>query len=127
MGPVSDRPPDPPDREFADPTRRTYLALERTVLAWWRTGFAAIALALAVGRLLPEVAKLPRGPFLALGVGYGVLALALMGVASARQRSNMRNLRGGGFSHLPTGLVFGLTIYMVVLGAATVGVMFWGL
>jgi uncharacterized membrane protein YidH (DUF202 family) len=128
MGPVSGpAPSDPPERDFADPTRRTYLALERTVLAWWRTGFAGIAVALAVGRLLPEVAKLPRGPFLALGVGYGILAIAFIVVASVRQRSNMRALQDGGFSPLATRLVIGLTVYMVVLGAATIGALFWGL
>src|SRR5436190_22996639 len=33
---------DPPefDREHADASRRTHLAAERTLLAWWRTGLA---------------------------------------------------------------------------------------
>ena len=30
------------ERDFGDPTRRTYLAQERTLLAWWRTAFAAM-------------------------------------------------------------------------------------
>ncbi len=120
-------PSDPPEPDFAEPTRRTYLALERTVLAWWRTGFAGIAVALAVGRLLPEVAKLPRGPFLALGVGYGVLALAFMVVANVRQRANMRALKEGGFSPLDARVVLGLTVYMVLLGVATVAALFWGI
>ena len=37
------------------------------MLAWWRTAFAAIGVALAVGRLVPEIAHLPKVPFLILG------------------------------------------------------------
>ena len=37
--------------------RRTSLANERTQLAWWRTGLTALAVALAVGRLVPEIGK----------------------------------------------------------------------
>ena len=36
-----------------DASRRTYLAEERTLLAWWRSGLAAFAVAVGVGRLLP--------------------------------------------------------------------------
>jgi uncharacterized membrane protein YidH (DUF202 family) len=36
-----------------DPTRRTWLAAERTWLAWWRSGIAAAAAAIGVGRLVP--------------------------------------------------------------------------
>ncbi len=60
------------------PSRCTYLAQERTLLAWWRTAFAAIGVALAVGRLFPEIAHLPKVPFLILGAGWGVLAVALV-------------------------------------------------
>jgi inner membrane protein YidH len=43
------------DPELADVTRRTRLAAERTWLAWWRTGIAASAAALAVGGLVPQL------------------------------------------------------------------------
>ena len=43
------------DRDLADSApRRTWLAAERTYLAWLRTGLGALGLALAVGRLLPR-------------------------------------------------------------------------
>jgi uncharacterized membrane protein YidH (DUF202 family) len=32
-----------------DASRRTYLAEERTLLAWWRSGLAAFAVAVGVG------------------------------------------------------------------------------
>jgi uncharacterized membrane protein YidH (DUF202 family) len=45
----------PPTPEDLDETRRTSMAAERTWLAWWRTGLAATAGALAVGRLAPNL------------------------------------------------------------------------
>jgi putative membrane protein len=39
--------------EAIDATRRTLLASERTELAWRRTGLTALAVALAVGRVVP--------------------------------------------------------------------------
>jgi uncharacterized membrane protein YidH (DUF202 family) len=42
------------ERRIDDDTRRTYLAEERTLLAWWRSGLAALAVASAVGRLVPS-------------------------------------------------------------------------
>src|ERR1700710_772217 len=41
--------------EAVDATRRTRLASERTELAWWRTGLTALAVALAVGRVIPSL------------------------------------------------------------------------
>jgi uncharacterized membrane protein YidH (DUF202 family) len=45
------------DRQFGPPSRRTCFAQERTLPAWWRTGLASIAVALAAGRLRPAVVK----------------------------------------------------------------------
>jgi uncharacterized membrane protein YidH (DUF202 family) len=36
-------------------TRQTRLAAERTQLAWWRTGLAAIAVGIGIGRILPAL------------------------------------------------------------------------
>lgn len=65
--------------------KRTDLAVERTMLAWWRTGLAALAVALAVGRVLPEVADLdPVWPYLALGLGFAVYSTCLFVVGGWR-------------------------------------------
>jgi uncharacterized membrane protein YidH (DUF202 family) len=37
-----------PESQFGAPSRRTYFAEERTILAWWRTGISSAAVALAV-------------------------------------------------------------------------------
>ncbi len=68
----------------ADASRRTWLAAERTWLAWWRTGIGAAALAIAIGRLLPGLTGAARWPFRVLGLGYGVLAVAVLVVGAIR-------------------------------------------
>jgi putative membrane protein len=45
-----------------DATRRTRLAAERTYLAWWRSGVAALAVGLAAGKLVPELSGGPSWP-----------------------------------------------------------------
>lgn len=64
---------------------RTSLAGERTMLAWWRTGLTAIAVALAVGRLLPELAKhSARWPYVLLGIGFALYGIAMFLLGTRR-------------------------------------------
>src|SRR3954465_2364285 len=69
------------DSDFGAPNRRTYLAEERTLLAWWRTALSTIGIAVAIGALLPKLTDLPEGPLVGLGAGYALLSLcfALLG------------------------------------------------
>jgi putative membrane protein len=113
-----------PAPEFGDPSRRTYLAQERTLLAWWRTAFTAIGVALAVGRLLPDIAHLPKAPFLVLGTGWGLLAVGLVFAGLVRQRAGERAIRAGGFLHVSSQWLVVLTLYMVALMAATIVALF---
>jgi uncharacterized membrane protein YidH (DUF202 family) len=106
--------------EFADPSRRTYLAAERTLLSWWRTAFAALCVALAVGRLLPELAHLRRGPFLVLGVGWGVLAAALVVCGTLRQLRGGESIKAGGFRYLDQKTTVALASYILLLTVGTV-------
>ena len=111
--------------EFGDPSRRTYLAAERTLLAWWRTSFAALGVALAVGRLLPDVAHLPKVPFLILGIGWGLLAGALIVFGTARDRQNHSAIRARTFAHLDRRVTAFLAAYMLALIVATSIISFW--
>ena len=63
---------DPAARQ--DASRRTLLAEERTFLAWFRSGLAAIAVSLAVGRLLPALVEGDQRVYRLLGIVYGLLA-----------------------------------------------------
>src|SRR5438132_36598 len=48
--------------------RRTWLASERTYLAWLRTGFAAFAVSLGVGKVVPALTGGAQWPYAVLGV-----------------------------------------------------------
>ena len=66
---------------------RTRLASERTELAWWRTGFTVLAVALAVGRVVPELADTEtKWPYAALGLAYAIYGIALIVYGSLRSR-----------------------------------------
>src|SRR5262245_59427557 len=74
-----------PNQEDVEVDRRTSLAGERTLLAWWRTGFTAIAVALAVGRILPALANhLTRWPYVVVGIGFALYGIALIGFGTRR-------------------------------------------
>lgn len=73
--------------------RRTNLAGERTLLAWWRTGLTAIAVALGVGRLLPALApETTHWPYALLGVGFAVYGIALFVFGTRRMGAFDRSL-----------------------------------
>jgi putative membrane protein len=76
-------------------TRRTSLAGERTLLAWWRTGLTAIAVALGVGRLLPELAPdATHWPYAILGVAFALYGIALFFLGQRRWSGFERSLGG---------------------------------
>ncbi len=121
--------PEPPGSaevpEFGDPSRRTYLASERTLLARWRTSLGAVGVALAVGRLLPTVAHLKQEPFIALGVAWGVLVCGLLVFGSWREWHGVGVIRSGGFLPLSPTIVSTFVIYTLVLVVATLIVSLW--
>jgi putative membrane protein len=81
-----------------DATRRTRLASERTELAWWRTGLTALAVALAVGRVVPELSNSStRWPYVAVGVCFGLYGLAIFTYGSHRRRVVEQALDEGQF------------------------------
>jgi putative membrane protein len=117
----------PPTSEQADPDpgpggaiRRTRLAAERTYLAWWRSALAAFAVALAAGKLVPELADGPDWPFALLGAGFGLVGVALAVLALLRHRSVEEALARGGYAPFGERLAVALTAAGVVLGVATV-------
>lgn len=110
----------PSEHRAEDATRRTRLANERTYLAWWRTGLTALAAAVAVGRVVPDVAKTEKWPYEVLGAGYGVLGIAFVVCAWARTHAVEAALDRGGFAPLPRRLLFALSGFGVVLVVATV-------
>lgn len=105
--------------ESLDAPRRTWLAAERTWLAWWRTALGGAAVAIAIGRFLPSVTGGSRWPYAFLGIGYGVIAVAVLMTGLVRQRRISAALRRGGYSELPESLVVAFTVSALVLVVAT--------
>lgn len=108
--------------EIVDVTRRTRLAAERTWLAWWRTGIAASAAALAVGGLVPQLVEGTHWPYVALGVGYALAAIAIFALGAIRTRAVDRALAGGTYVSLSPTWIFVLSAAGVVLAVGTLAV-----
>ncbi|MBD0672099.1 YidH family protein [Streptomyces sp. CBMA156] len=77
--------------EGEEPDYRFSLANERTFLAWFRTGLALIAAALAVAQFVPPHARGAGG--VALGAGLAVVGALLCTAAYFRWRSVQRAMR----------------------------------
>ena len=110
------------DGEIVDVTRRTRLAAERTWLAWWRTGIAASAAALAVGGLVPQLVEGTHWPYVALGVGYALAAIAIFALGAIRTRAVDRALSEGIYVSLSPTWIFVLSAAGVVLAVGTLAV-----
>jgi putative membrane protein len=112
MGPSPD--------QTADATRRTRLASERTELAWWRTGLTALAVALAVGRVIPGLGHTgAQWPYSAVGVCFAIYGVAVMAFGSLRRMTVERALAEGRFPDPPHLAHLALALGGVALGLLT--------
>ena len=108
-----------PEGRPDDVTRRTHLAEERTWLAWWRSGIAAAASAVAVGGVAPRLVDAERGVFVALGAGYALIAILVFIAGWRRHEEVHRALERGSYVALQRGWVLGLTLAATILALAT--------
>ena len=109
-----------------DDTRRTRLANERTFLAWWRTALATEGLALAAGKVVPELTDSVEWPYVSLG-----LLLALVGMALAlcgwwRHTTVDHALRGGEEAAPPGWLIAILAALLSAAGALIAALILFG-
>jgi len=81
---------------------------------------AAAAVALAVGAVLRKLGDQPRSRFVALGVGYGVLALIFVIGGSIREQQTRRALADNSFTELPGWSIAAVAVYISALVALTV-------
>jgi putative membrane protein len=106
--------------EAGDATRRTFLANERTQLAWWRTGLTALAVALAVGRVVPELSDTSTTwPYATVGVGFAIYGVAMIAYGALRAKAVDESVRAGGFVGPQSGWLAALTGAGLVLGVLT--------
>ncbi len=111
--------------ETIDATRRTRLASERTELAWWRTGLTALAVALAVGRVVPSLSDSSlRWPYVVAGICFALYGVAVIAYGSVRRATVERALTAGRFPDPPRfghgalmggGLTLGLLTVVLIL------------
>jgi putative membrane protein len=106
--------------EVEDATRRTRLAAERTYLAWLRSGLTALAVALAAGKLVPELSSGASWPYELLGVGYALLGMAMIFFGHRRQNAVEAAVQRGEWAPLDPRLATFLTVAGTALGAATI-------
>lgn len=106
--------------EAVDATRRTHLANERTLLAWWRTGLAALAVAIGVGRVVPELQdSSTRWPYVVAGVGFALWGILALAYGSAQRSAVSRALEEGRFTEPAGWPLRTLTIGAIALGLLT--------
>lgn len=114
-------PQTPEVNEAVDATRRTRLASERTELAWWRTGLTAMAVAYAVGRVVPELeGRATRWPYLIGGIAFAIYGVGVMLYGSIRNRAVQRALVEGRFPEQPRIAHAAIAFGGVALGLLTV-------
>jgi putative membrane protein len=112
------------DDDVVDATRRTRLANERTYLAWLRTAFTALAVAIGVGRILPGVAGGTRWPFEVIGAGFALFAVAVTAYGARRYLHVERALDAGSYAPLDRRAAIALAAAGAVLGVVTLAVVF---
>jgi uncharacterized membrane protein YidH (DUF202 family) len=104
-----------------DPDRRTSLAGERTLLAWWRTGFTAIAAALALGRVVPALIHHgARWPYVVVGLGFALYGIALISFGTRRIHRLNGEIGVRESDQKVEQATLGLAAVGVVLGIATI-------
>jgi putative membrane protein len=106
--------------QVVDATRRTYLASERTQLAWWRTGLAALAVAIGVGRVVPELdSTATRWPYVVAGVGFALWGIGSIAYGSLQRAAVERALAEGRFAEPAPWALRTLAVGAIGLGLLT--------
>jgi putative membrane protein len=99
--------------------KQAVMAAERTWLAWWRSALVALAGALAVGRVTPQVLHVASWPYAVLGVGYGLIALGMVIVGALRHERLARVALTSTDSTLDSRLIAAFSAAGVALAACT--------
>jgi putative membrane protein len=103
-----------------DATRRTRLANERTYLAWWRTGLTSLAVSLAAGKVVPQLAETgSTWPYQVIGAGFALIGIACIAYALIRERQVEAALMRGEFVPPDRTWTVAMTAGGVVLGVLT--------
>jgi putative membrane protein len=106
----------------SDATRRTRLANERTYLAWWRTGLAALAVSLGAGKLVPALTPGTQWPYTIAGIDFAGVGVVFIGYAFVRHRRVERAISRGEFAPPEESFITALAVVGVLLGLLVLGI-----
>ena len=106
--------------DAGDATRRTRLANERTLLAWWRTGLASFAVSIGAGRLVPAVAGGPQLLYTLDGILFAVLGIAIVVYGRVRAREVDDAVSRGEYRGADDRVLGAITVLAAVGGLALV-------
>jgi putative membrane protein len=98
---------------------QTNLAVERTQLAWWRTGLTALAVGVGIGRIVPDLGhSATHWPYAVLGVGFCVYGLCLIAYGYQRAgRTGSVSERPGSFAMASFGVLLSLATIVLIVTA----------
>lgn len=82
----------------------------------------ALAVSLAVGRIVPELTGGTSWPYVVLGAGYALLGIAFIAYAAQRQRAVAQAVGRGEWAELHPGFLGALAAFGLVLALATLAV-----
>ena len=99
--------------------KQAVMAAERTWLAWWRSALVALAGALAVGRVTPQVLHVASWPYVLLGVGYGLIAIGMVIVGALRHERLARVTLTSADSSVDSRLIAAFSVAGVAVAACT--------
>jgi putative membrane protein len=101
-----------------DASRRTLLAVERTYLAWWRTGLTSFAVALGAGKVVPALTKGATWPYALIGAGFAIVGIVCVVYAEQRRRAVGRAARAGEYVETSAAVATILVVAGLGLGIA---------
>ena len=98
---------------------QTNLAVERTQLAWWRTGLTALAVGVGIGRIVPDLGhSATHWPYAVLGVAFCAYGLSLIAYGYQRAgRTGTVSERPGSFALAAFGVVLSLATIVLIVTA----------
>jgi putative membrane protein len=106
--------------ETGEAQRRTLMAAERTLLAWLRTGLTVLAVAVGIGKIVPDLTEETNGTAWALlGGAYAVLGASVVIYGFWRARHVDEALRAGRWVSLKDNAMWTIGGASVALGIAT--------
>ena len=104
--------------EYGDASRRTLLAVERTYLAWWRTGLTSFAVGLGAGKVVPALTGGTTWPYALIGAAFAVVGIICVVYAERRRREVERAAKAGSFVSPHNAVTTALVVAGIALGLA---------